>query len=776
MANEGSYDLTGTDLNGLKALNFVFGPNGSGKTTISRVIAGTNINAESTMTWAAGNPLDTRVYNRDFVEKHFDTPGSIRGVYTLGEGNVEAVKKIADLKIGEDEIDKKLKNLKKTLNGEDGAGGKQKERDDLDAKLVEDVWNAKRGYSDLDDAFSGLNNNKKKFCQRYLSEAEKNEAELREIGALRDDAATVFSDSLTQASVLPKSDSQPLLALESSTILAKKIIGKDDVDIAAVIEKLGNSDWVQQGRQYFDQLDDQCPFCQQKTDAAFQQSLEDYFDESYVSDLAAIESLRADYEEKATALLNAYQVPAVIESPFLDRDGFESDLSALRLSLEANCGSIAGKKKEPSTPVTLKDTQPLVSAVDTHVDAANAKVQENNDTLNNLDARKKTLIAQVWRRLLEDTKPLFEAYKTASGNLDTAITNLTNQIAQHDEELKEKRQEIEDTEKQITSIKPTIEAINKLLKSFGFVNFHLVESADEGFYEVNRPGGEDAKGTLSEGEKSFITFLYFYHHIKGSFSTSGANTDRIVVFDDPVSSLDADILFIVCNLIKGIINEMRAGNSAIKQVFVLTHNIYFHKEITFHKNRSGADAMRDETFWIVRKASTRSELVSSSENPIKSSYELLWREVRQKPPSETAIQNVMRRILEHYFKFFGGIAPEEIVEKFEGQEKMICASLFSWINDGSHFANDDLFMSCDPGQVDRYLTVFQRIFEETDHAGHYKMMMGDAYVPLPANEPEAPAEEAVTVAAAANDQDGATAPVADVALSTGSVEGDHPPG
>lgn len=744
LANEGSYDAAGTALIGLKPLNFVFGPNGSGKTTISRVIAGTNVNADSTTTWAAANELETRVYNRDFVEKHFDTPGSIQGVYTLGDGNVEAVNKVADLKVSEDEIDKKLRNLKKTLHGDDGAGGKQKERDDLDEKLVEDVWKAKRGYSDLDDAFSGLNKSKKKFCQRYLSEAEKNKAELREIGILREEAATVFSDSLTQASALPKPDCQPLLTLKPLEILGKKIIGKDDVNIAALIAKLGNSDWVQQGRHYFDQLDDQCPFCQQKTDAAFRQSLEDYFDESYVADLAAIESLRSDYKDKAAALLETYEAPAVFDSPFLDRDAFESDLSALRLALESNRNAIEGKKKEPSTPVTLKDTQPLFAAVDAHIDAANAKVQENNDTLNNLDARKRTLIIQVWRRLLEDTKPIYDTYKTASGNLDAAIASLAKQITQREEELKEKRQEIEDTEKKITSIKPTIEAINKLLKSFGFANFHLVESADEGFYEVKRPGGEDAKGTLSEGEKSFITFLYFYHHIKGSFSASGANTDRIVVFDDPVSSLDADILFIVCNLIKGVINEMRAGNSAIKQVFVLTHNIYFHKEITFHKKRSGSDAMHDETFWIVRKSASRSEIVRSPENPIKSSYELLWREVRQKPPSETAIQNVMRRILEHYFKFFGGIAPEEIIEKFDGQEKMICASLFSWINDGSHFANDDLFMSCDPGQVNRYLTVFQRIFEESGHDGHYKMMMGDSYAALPAPEAEQTASVAAT--------------------------------
>src|SRR5690606_36938897 len=145
------------------------------------------------------------------------------------------------------------------------------------------------------------------------------------------------------------------------------------------------------------------------------------------------------------------------------------------------------------------------------------------------------------------------------GDLDTAIKSLGEQIDKRAEELEAKNAEIGESERKITSIKPTIDAINKLLKSFGFVNFYLVESAENGFYEVKRPGGEDAKHTLSEGEKPFITFLYFYHLIGGSFSASGATTDRIVVFDDPVSSLDADILFIVCNLIKGIVNEMRAG-------------------------------------------------------------------------------------------------------------------------------------------------------------------------------------------------------------------------
>lgn len=306
-------------------------------------------------------------------------------------------------------------------------------------------------------------------------------------------------------------------------------------------------------------------------------------------------------------------------------------------------------------------------------------------------------------------------------------------------ELKGKQAQIEETEKKITSIKPTIEEINKLLTSFGFVNFHLVESTREGFYEVKRPGGEDAKSSLSEGEKSFITFLYFYHHVKGSFTSSGASTNKVVVFDDPVSSLDSDILFIVCNLIKGIVNEMRDGGSTIKQMFVLTHNIYFHKEITFDKSRSGSDAKKDETFWIIRKSTDHSKLVCCPKNPIKSSYELLWREIRQKLPSDTAIQNAMRRILEHYFKFYGGIVNEDIIDKFEGKEKMVCGSLFSWINDGSHFANDDLYMSCDQGQVARYLAVFRQIFEISGHSGHYKMMMGDDYVEPPVEAADAAA-------------------------------------
>ena len=69
-----------------------------------------------------------------------------------------------------------------------------------------------------------------------------------------------------------------------------------------------------------------------------------------------------------------------------------------------------------------------------------------------------------------------------------------------------------------------------------------------------------------------------------------------------------------------------------------------------------------------------------------------------------------------------------IFELFDGQEKLVCKSLFSWTNDGSLSALNVLYTSTDPSMVDKYLEVFRSIFEKTNHGEHYKMMMANSYV------------------------------------------------
>lgn len=138
--------------------------------------------------------------------------------------------------------------------------------------------------------------------------------------------------------------------------------------------------------------------------------------------------------------------------------------------------------------------------------------------------------------------------------------------------------------------------------------------------------------------------------------------------------------------------------------------------------------MNEETFWIVRKPAHITKIEKFPSNPIKTSYELLWSEVRNPDRSNLTIQNTLRRILENYFKILGGVDPDEITGMFEGKEKMICKSLFSWVNDGSHYAHDDLYVTIDSSTVESYLKVFRAIFDKTEHFAHYEMMMGDALV------------------------------------------------
>jgi wobble nucleotide-excising tRNase len=364
------------------------------------------------------------------------------------------------------------------------------------------------------------------------------------------------------------------------------------------------------------------------------------------------------------------------------------------------------------------------------VSAANEAIQKHNTMVSNLAQERRTLTSEVWKFLLEnEIKAQLAAYSSKKDGLNKAITALSAKIKQAEEDRRKKQAEIRALEKNTTSIQPTIDAINLLLKEFGFRGFSLAKSEKAGYYKIVRADGTTAKETLSEGEKTFITFLYFYNLLKGSETETGMTTDRVVVFDDPVSSLDSDVLFIVSNLIKGVFKEVRAGVGHIKQVFVLTHNVYFHKEVTFNKDRRDV-ALKDETFWVVRKPDLQSTIKKHPSNPIKTSYDLLWEEVRNPNRSNLSIQNTLRRILENYFKILGNITHDDLCAHFEGKEQVICQSLSSWVHDGSHYAHDDLFIA-DGNAVEAYLAVFRKIFEKSGHEAHYKMMMGSAWVEIP---------------------------------------------
>jgi len=409
----------------------------------------------------------------------------------------------------------------------------------------------------------------------------------------------------------------------------------------------------------------------------------------------------------------------------LKKELFDAEAQSIFERLKRNLALLEGKIAEPSRKITLDPIDSLVTRLQNLIDEANESTVSHNQTVANIAAEKQTLTSKVWQYVINELADDLSQYGQKKSSLNQTIQGMEGSVRNKKQLLQDLNAQVEELEKQSTSIHPTKDAINNLLQTFGFNSFRIEVVDEQGHYRICRENGDDASRSLSEGEKTFITFLYFYSLIKGAQSASGITTNRVVVFDDPISSLDSDILYIVSSLIKGVIEEVRNLASQIKQVFILTHNVYFHKEISFHKNRSKSNAMADESFWMVKKLQQGSQIIRYEDNPIRSAYELLWEDVRFHNISSMSLQNTLRRILENYFTMWGSISKDEICDLFEGREKLICQSLFSWVNDGSHSIHDDLYINHGEQTNEGYLRVFREIFVMAGQVGHYNMMIGN---------------------------------------------------
>ena len=121
-----------------------------------------------------------------------------------------------------------------------------------------------------------------------------------------------------------------------------------------MIKKLGNSDWVREGRGFHDENDGVCPFCQQETTDAFAKSLNEYFGETFVSDNKAIDDLATNYASEAAR--TQQQLASIFESPskFLDVKMLMAEKELLDAKIILNNQRLAVKKKEASHVVQLE--------------------------------------------------------------------------------------------------------------------------------------------------------------------------------------------------------------------------------------------------------------------------------------------------------------------------------------------------------------------------------------------------------------------------------------
>lgn len=732
LSNIATYHPDKSEVINLKKINFIYGANGAGKTTISRLIEKPSLSIDSSITWLNNTPVPAMVYNNDFITANFSESKEFQGVFTLGKAEKVQLDRLKELQDERKRHEQLRAKLIISLDGEDGKPGKNAELISLEAKLVGRCWEQKVKHDEyFKGAFAGLRNNKEAFKAKVLQEHQNNKYTLVDLVDLKTRATVLYGDQPSKIDLVSTLDLSRLIAFEKNPILVKKVVGKDDVSISAIIQRLGNSDWVRQGMRFMEHTDEQCPFCQQILPHDFEKELTDYFDETFEADSKAVSTLRNNYFQIAEDLLAQAYVLLALDCKELDKEKLTPKIEALDAVVLVNKGRMDNKVTTPSTEVFLEGLEDIQADITAIINAANAKISEQNRLVASFTTEQRRLTGEVWKYIIDaELKNTLSDYTTEKNKLQKSISGITLSRDKATESINATDVDIDKIEAELTSVKPTVIAINKILKNFGFLSFSLDPACIDNSYRIIRADGKDAKQTLSEGEKTFVTFLYFYHLLRGSITTSGITTDRIVIIDDPVSSLDSDVLFIVSSLIKELFAEVRKGDSHLKQVVVLTHNVHFHKEVTYDQRRKTNTSLADETFWIVRKPNEYSVIEFHSSNPIRNSYQLLWAELKRTPVPVLTLQNTMRRILENYFKILGGVDTYHLVDKFEGIEKIQCQSLMSWVNDGSHYAPDELYVAISDNMAANYLKIFFKIFKAAKHDAHYKMMMGDSYVDL----------------------------------------------
>ena len=698
-------------------INFMYGSNGSGKTTISNVIENETAFPTCSIDRGLNAKIKHLIYNQNFIKRNFEPAKDLKGIFTLGEGLQTEHDNIKNKK---DELDN-VKNIILGLNTT--LSTKKIELETVESRFEQECWNIYSKHKDIfTNAYTGYKNSKVNFKAKILTEFQSNTTSLLAYKDLEEKANNILNQDVEQIPLISAFVPIDFTELENNKIFATRIIGKDDVDIAKMILKLNNSDWVRQGIKYYEVNENTCPYCQQTTNDNFKKQLDDYFDEAFLEQIKDLKTVSDKYTFEVNSILKTLENFQTQNHKYIDYEIFNITKELVETEFEKNQLSIQSKEKEPTIIIKLESIANHIKKLEEILDNARKKTTEHNVLARNISTAIRNAISEIWKFTIEEIRPFFTQYSTDKTAITGAINGCTNNLNINTKTKDETQKEIENLEKSITNIKDTVITINKTLKSFGFTNFYLKESdTQKGYYEIIRANGIKALETLSEGEKTFLTFLYFYHLLNGSIDQSNITEDKIIVIDDPISSLDSSVLFIVSNLCRKIVSDCQNNIGNIKQVFLMTHNVYFHKEITFVSKGYKTGGI---SFWTVNKREDNSIIKKHLENPIQTSYDLLWQEIRDKENiNSLTIFNTLRRILEYYFKILGKVKDDNLLNKFEGNDKIIGDSLMSWINDGSHLINDDIYIATDTETIEKYLEIFKRIFQEENQIEHYNMMM-----------------------------------------------------
>lgn len=266
---------------------------------------------------------------------------------------------------------------------------------------------------------------------------------------------------------------------------------------------------------------------------------------------------------------------------------------------------------------------------------------------------------------------------------------------------------------------------NTLIPSIAITNSFLLKfdlcfklELEGGLVRIKRESEQYNFKGLSSGEKQIITILYFMSYVE-LYKKNNPNKKIFVVFDDPITSISSEYIWIIVDLFRRFLNDNSNKDNAL---LILSHHFYFINEM---KNVNSKNDYNFKHYNLI--SGNKIEIDEKYEVP-KCEYHLywyLWFNYRKNPDFKIIMPNIMRNILEYHSSIF-------LVEKFGSNfqndknlrsnfqnDKNLGSNfqddkyfkLYKFVNKESHSTdkNDDQYKEC---CIDRMYKLFEEYFEK----------------------------------------------------------------
>ncbi|WP_040977793.1 AAA family ATPase [Oceanobacillus jeddahense] len=317
--------------------------------------------------------------------------------------------------------------------------------------------------------------------------------------------------------------------------------------------------------------------------------------------------------------------------------------------------------------------------------------------------------------------------KDKYGDLQVEINTLEEERDEKANKIRNLKTQKDELIKKSTDETKSVQNINELLKGLGNRAFVLDyvknEHEQKGQYSIkDLKGAERSIQTLSDGEKNIVAFLWFMHNINKVKEGEERGKEKIVIFDDPMTSNDDNAQYLMI----GLLNKYYQDDNN-PQIFILTHNNQFFLQATPTTKKYPTDSKPNPNQKYIRlikvEEKTDIQVIENHKDEIKPLYDELWEELKFAYDNNKPIfmWNNMRRIIETFNKFnYRKGSPSDIERQLVGMvDKTLATALIKSLNVNSHIGyQTDIDIS---GKTREELkNLFEDIFNRLGNKYHFE--------------------------------------------------------